>query len=219
MAQVTMYGFWRSLAAYRVRVALNMKGIAYEEPPIDLIAGEQYADRFKAINPMMAVPALDLHDGKPALAQSMAILEYLEETHPEPALLPREPRARARVREIALIVAADSHPLIVPRVRAGYLERELKLDEPTRMRWIRHWFDQGSAAIETRLAHDGLTGRFTHGDAPSIADLCIASHWVGATLFGANTSGFPTFKRVIDQCFALEAFAKAHPSKQPGAPK
>lgn len=217
MAQVTMYGFWRSLAAYRVRVALNLKSISYDEPMIDLLKGEQFSAHYKAVNPQSVVPALDLHDGKKALFQSLAILEYLDESHPNPPLMPKGARDRARVRGLALIAAADTHPLVVPRIR-NYLEHDLKLDEPARMVWLRRWIDQGSQAIETHLASDGETGKFSHGDTLTIADICLASHWVGAKTFGADTTSFPVFGRVIGVCMTMDAFAKAHPTKQPGAP-
>src|SRR5215470_1124346 len=132
-----LYGFWRSLASFRVRIALNLKGLSFEEGVIDLLQGHQFGDSYRRVNPQSVVPALLDGDGAP-LFQSLAILEYLEETHPEPALLPREPRGRARVRGLALIPACDVHPLIVPRIR-NYLASVLKIDEHRRIKWVRHW--------------------------------------------------------------------------------
>lgn len=210
-----LYGFWRSLASFRVRIALNLKGIAFEESVVDLLQGQQFADAFKRVNPQSVVPALFDGEGPP-LFQSLAIVEYLDETHPEPPLLPRELRARARVRGLALITACDVHPLIVPRVR-NYLGNELKIDEPQRLKWIRHWFDEGSLAIEAHLAGERETGRFCHGDRPTLADIFVVSHAVGAKLFDCDPAPYPTLHRIVDECFKLDAFARAHPLKQPGA--
>src|SRR5438552_13838464 len=143
---ITMYGFWRSAASFRVRIALNLKGLAYEETMVDLDAGEQYVPAYTAINPQSAVPSVFVDDGPP-LTQSLAIIEYLEEVHPLPALLPADARGRARVRSLALLFAADHHPLIVPRVRR-YLTEQFKLDDEQRNAWIRHWFREGLAQAE-----------------------------------------------------------------------
>src|SRR5271163_4201304 len=147
---IKMYGFWRSAASFRVRIALNLKGLPFEEEMIDLDAGEQHAAAYRAINPQPVVPSLFIDDGPP-LTQSLAILEYLEETHPAPPLLPIDLRGRARVRALALIWAADHHPLIVPRVRR-YLAETMQQDEAARTAWIRHWFREGLAIGEARLA-------------------------------------------------------------------
>ena len=210
-----LFGFWRSLAAYRVRVALNLKGIAFEEIPIDLLKGEQFAESYRAINPQMVVPALVDNDGV-VLAQSMAIIEYLEEAYPQPPLLPAAPRGRARVRMLAQIVAADAHPLMVPRVRA-YLTDTLKLDEPIRLQWIQRWSDAALAAVETQLTAHAVAGRLCHGDTPTLADICLVSQVIGARMFKLDLSAFPTVTRVADACLALPAFAVAHPLKQVGA--
>ena len=210
------YSFWRSLAAFRVRIAMNLKGIVPDEVvTIDLIKGDQRQEAYKKINPQMLLPALVDGDG-PVLFQSLAIIEYLDETHPQPPLLPKEPRARARVRGLAQIVACDSHPLLVPRVRE-YLEHQLKLDEPTRMTWCRHWINEALTALETHLK-DKATGRYCHGDAISVADICLVSQAAGAKFFGVDTTPFPTVNRIVDTCLALDAVARAHPLKQPGAP-
>jgi maleylacetoacetate isomerase len=213
---VKLFTFWRSLATYRVRIALNLKGIKPEVVYVDLIKGHQRAPEFKAVNPQMVIPALVDGDG-PILFQSLAIIEYLDEVHPHPPLLPTDPRARAFVRGIAQIVACDSHPLVVPRIR-NYLTDELKLDEPARMKWIRHWISEALAAIESHLANDGMTGRCCCGDRPTIADICVASQAAGAGFFEVDLKPYPTVSRVVDACMQIEAFAAAHPLKQPGAP-
>jgi maleylacetoacetate isomerase len=211
-----MYGFWRSAASFRVRIALNLKGLAYEETMIDLDAGEQHAPAFRAINPAASVPALFVDDGPP-LTQSLAILEYLEEVFPDPPILPVDARGRQRVRSLALIFAADHHPLIVPRVRR-YLTDELSVDEAGRTDWVRHWFREGLVQAEARLAADPETGRFCHGDAPTIADLCLISQVMGARGFKVDTADLPATERIAAACLELDAFARAVPLRQPGAP-
>jgi maleylacetoacetate isomerase len=211
-----LFSFWRSLATYRVRIALNLKGIPPDEVvDINLMQGQQRAAEFRAVNPMMAIPALIDGEG-PALFESLAIIEYLDEVHPHPPLLPADPRGRARVRGLAQIVACDSHPLLVPRVRE-YLEHQLKLDEPTRMAWCRHWITEALTALETHLKGKE-TGRFCHGDAVTVADICVVSQAAGAKFFQVDTGPFPTVNRIVDRCQAIDAFARAHPLKQPGAP-
>ncbi len=210
------YSFWRSLASYRVRIALNLKGLKPEVFDVDLIKGKQREDAFRAVNPQMVLPALIDGDGPP-LFQSLAIIEYLDETHPQPPLLPREPRARARARGLAQIVACDSHPLLVPRVRE-YLEHELKLDEATRLKWVQHWIGEALKAIETNLASSPDTGRYCVGDGVTVADICVASQAAGANFFKVDLKPFPTVRRIVDTCLKEDAFARAHPLKQPGAP-
>jgi len=210
-----LYGFWRSLATFRVRIALNLKGIPFDETMVDLLAGQQFADGYRGVNPQAVVPALIENDGAP-LFQSLAIVEYLDETHPEPPLLPGAPRERARVRGLAMIAACDVHPLIVPRVR-NYLGNEFKLDEPAKLKWIRHWFNEGSRAIESHLAGEKDTGRYCHGDRVTLADVCVVSHAVGAKIFECDPAPFPTLQRIVDECLKLDPFARAHPLKQPGA--
>ena len=212
-----MYGNWRSAAAFRVRIALNLKGIAYEETFIDLDAGEQFDPAFLKFNPQGAVPALFDGDGPP-LTQSLAILEYLEETHPEPALLPSEPRARARARSLADVVACDTHPLYVPRVR-NYLMQNYDLPKERMMEFVRNAMTTGLKTLEKRLSDEPGTGRYCQGDAISHADLCLVSLWVGTTIFEVDTAPFPTAKRIAEECLSLDAFAKAHPKRQPGAPQ
>ncbi len=211
-----LWGFWRSLATFRVRIALNLKGIAYEESSIDLMAGAQREAAYREVNPQMVLPALQ--DGEGAvLFQSLAILEYLEETHPEPPLLPADPRGRARVRGLAGIVASDSHPLFVPRVRE-YLEERFDASEEQRTEWARHWIGAGLDAIESHLAAERETGLFCHGDVPGMADLCLVSLTVGNRLFGGSLDSRPTVARISERCLAIDAFARAHPLRQAGAP-
>jgi maleylacetoacetate isomerase len=211
-----LFSFWRSLATYRVRIALNLKGLQPEEVvQINLMKGEQREAAFRATNPMMAIPALVDGDG-PALFESLAIIEYLDETHPSPPLLPADARGRARVRGLAQIVACDSHPLIVPRVRE-YLEHEFKVGESARNAWCRHWHIAALEAIEAHL-QDKATGRYAHGDAVTLADISLASQAAGAKFFSVDLSPFPTFSRIVDELSRIDAFARAHPLRQPGAP-
>jgi maleylacetoacetate isomerase len=211
-----LYGFWRSLATCRVRIALNLKGVPFEEVPIDLVRGDQHADQYKAVNPQAVVPALVIDDDAP-LFQSMAIIEYLEETYPKPPLLPANARARARVRGLAQIIASDTHPLIVPRVRE-FLEKELSIEEARRNRWVQNWVMKGLQAVEAQLVKTTETARFCDGTTPTVADICLASQVFGTQLFGFDTSSVPTVMRVFSECMKLEAFDRAQPLKQPGAP-
>jgi maleylacetoacetate isomerase len=213
---IKMYGFWRSAAAFRVRMALNLKDVPFTETMIDLDAGEQHAPDYVELNPQAVVPSVILDDGA-MLSQSMAILEYLEEIHPTPALLPSDPLGRARVRALALIWAADHHPLIPPRIRA-YLRDTLGVDEAGRTAWVKHWFSEGLRIGEARLSADNNTGRFCHGDQPTIADPCLMSQVMGARGFKVDFSGFPTINRIVEECLKIEAINKALPLKQPGAP-
>ena len=212
-----LYSFWRSLATFRVRIALNLKGLAPDVINVDLMKGQQCDPAFRAVNPQMLIPALVGDDGR-MLFQSLAILEYLDEVRPDPPLLPREAAERARVRALALIVACDAHPLIVPRVR-NFLEHEFKLDEPQRLKWIRHWIAEALAALETHLSRDPQTGRYCHRDTVTTADICLVSHAVGAKLFDVDLKPYPTVTRIVGACLAQDAFARAHPLKQPGAPQ
>jgi maleylacetoacetate isomerase len=213
---IKLYGFWRSLATYRVRAALMLKGVPFEQVSINLLQGKQHADEYKAVNPQSVVPALVVDGGAP-LFESMAILEYLEETHPKPPLLPRDPLGRARVRGLAQIVVADGHPLVVPRIR-NYLEKEMRQDEPARNRWLAHWTAEALRALEAHLAKEPETGRFCHGDSPTMADVCLVSQMFGAKFFNVDTAPFPTASRIFAECMKLEAFDRSAPLKQPDAP-
>lgn len=213
-----LYGYWRSQATFRVRVAMNIKGIPpAENEALDLAKGEQYAPAYKAINPQMVVPTLIDGPG-PGLTQSMAIMEYLEETHPQPPLLPKAARDRARVRALAMIPIAEIHPLMVPRVR-NYVEKDLKLCEAVRVQWIRHWTGLGLSAIETMLSGDPRTGRYCHGDSVTLADICLAGQVIGAQNSDCEVKIYPTVMRIFDACMAMDAFSSAHPRRQPDAPK
>lgn len=211
-----LYGHWRSLATYRVRVALNLKGMRAEFRAVNLLGKEHLGPAYRAINPQGLLPALDVGDGM-ALFQSLAIIEYLDDIQPSPPLLPAHARARARVRALAQVIAADAHPLIVPRVR-DYLEHQLGLDEPARLAWIRNFALPALNTIETNLAADAGSGRFCHGDTPTLADIVLASHVIGTNFFKLDLTPFPRVRAVFDACSALEAFAQAHPLRQPGAP-
>ena len=213
-----LFTYWRSQAAFRVRVALRLKGLAMEKVTLDLLAGDQFAADYQKLNPEGVVPTLIDGEGQP-LVQSLAILEYLDEKYPQPPLLPQDLRARAHARAIAQMVAMDAHPFIVPRVRK-YLEEELRLDEPTRAEWVRHWLDTGSRAVEEVLARDPRTGKFCVGDQVTVADICLAAHLTSAKLFGGrDPSDFPIAGRIYANCMAMEAFAAEHPLRQPDAPK
>ena len=216
-AALKFYSFWRSLASFRVRIALNIKSIVPDEVVnVDLMRGDQRQDAYKKVNPQMLLPALIDGEG-PILFQSIAIMEYLDETHPHPRLLPADPRGRARVRALALINAADSHPLRGPRVRE-FMEHELKLDEAVRTKWIKHWIGEGLAAMEGHLARDKETGTFAHGESVTMADICVAAQVTGAGFFKVDVAAYPTVMRIATSCMQLPAFATAHPLKQPGAP-
>ena len=211
-----LYGFWRSLATYRVRVALALKGLHAEEISIDLLKGKQLSDDYLAVNPQGVVPALVLDEDGSPLFQSLAILEYLDETQPQPPLLPKEPRGRARVRGLSLIAAADGHPLITPRIRT-YLEKEMRQDEAARNRWLAHWTMRALEAIESHLS-ERETGRFCHGDELSVADICVVSQLIGAlAYFNCDTSTVPRAMRIYNTCMEMDAFSRAHPLKQQGA--
>jgi len=213
-----LYSFWRSIATYRVRIALNLKGIVPDEiVDVDLLKGKQREDAFREVNPQMVIPALIDGDG-PVMFQSMAILEYLEETHPQPPLLPRDAKGRARVRGLCQIAISDAHPMSVPRVR-NYLTNELKLDPPTLLKWIRHWQQEALRAYEAHLTNGSGTARYCHGDTITLADACLAGQVVGSGFFDIDVKAYPACARIYDACMQNEAFAKAHPLKQPGAPE
>jgi len=212
-----LYGFWRSLATYRVRAALALKGVDAPEISVNILQGAQHKDEYKSVNPQIVVPALVVDDGPP-LFQSLAILEYLEETHPQPPLLPRDPRGRARVRGLALIVACDAHPLIVPRIR-GYLEREMHVDEAARNRWLEHWTRLGLETLEAHLSKERETCRFCHGDTPTMADICLTGQMFAAGYFNVATTSVPTVERIFAECMKIDAFERSQPLKQPEAPK
>ncbi|MEA2773586.1 MAG: maleylpyruvate isomerase [Acetobacteraceae bacterium] len=212
-----LFAFWRSSAAYRVRVALHLKGISVRERYIDLDAGDQRGADFLKINPLGALPAL-VAPGQPPMTQSLAILEYLDEIMPHPPLLPADPLGRARVRSIAGGLAADTHPLIVPRVRR-YLTTTGGFDDAAWRGWQIQWFTTGLQALETRLAAESETGQYCHGDSVTIADILLMSIVVVMRVFKISIADIPTVDRIAALCETHEAFAKADPFKQDGAPK
>jgi len=213
--QVTLYGYWRSLAAYRVRVALSLKGIPFEEISINLASGEQFGEVYSSVNPQHVVPLLK-HDGH-EIGQSLAILEYIEDVWPNPKLIPSMPIDKAEVRALALIAIADTHPLIIPRVR-NFLNKEWGLDESHQTKWAQHWFAKGNEAIEGTLKKLGRFGAYSFGDEITIADIALASHVIGAKLFSVDMSAAPILSSIFENCMKLDCFSKTHPLKQVGAP-
>jgi maleylacetoacetate isomerase len=215
-----LFSFWRTSATYRVRVAFNLKGVQPQEHNVNLDGGEQRTAEFLSINPMGGLPVLLDHEaGQSAmpLTQSLAILEFLEETYPAPALLPTDAHGRARVRSLAALLAADTHPLITPRVKK-YLTSTAGFDDAAWRAWQIHWFSTGLQALEQRLAHEAETGLFCHGDTLTIADICLASVVVVMRVFKIEVADIPTVMRIMARCEALEAFALADPNRQVGAP-
>jgi len=209
-----LYTYYRSQASFRVRIALNLKGLPREDSFLHLEKGDQFAPQNRALNPQMVVPTLI--DGEVKLFQSLAILEYLDEKYPEPPLLPADIVARAWVRGFALINIADSHPLIVPRIR-HYLTGDLALSQAQMLGWVGHWLDTGLAAMETLLSEHPQSGRFCHGDRPTLADIGLVTQVTPAKTFGTDLAPYPRVVRVYDSCMAIPAFADAHPAKQPDA--
>jgi maleylpyruvate isomerase len=211
-----LYSYFRSSAAYRVRIALNLKGLDYEYAPVHLLrdGGQQLKPEYRELNPDGIVPTLV--DGDDVLTQSLAIIEYLEETHPEPALLPRNPIDRAFVRSVALQVACEIHPVDNLRV-LKYLKHELKVADDVKDAWYKHWIDSGFAALEKRLARDKRVGSLTFGDTPTIADLCIVPQVFNAQRFNIDLTPYPTVARIAEAANQLDAFAKAAPAQQPDA--
>ncbi len=201
----------RSSASFRVRIALNLKGLPYEYVPVDLVHGDQFKDEFRRMNPAELVPVLD-HDGA-LLTQSLAIIEYLEETFPQPPLLPHQPLDRAYVRSIALAIACEIHPLNNLRV-LHYLVKELQVDEDAKNTWYRHWVRSGLEAFERQLAQPG-TGDFCHGDTPTLADCCLVPQIFNAQRFSTPLEGLPLTMGVFERCMALPAFQSAQPSACP----
>lgn len=214
-----LYTFFRSSAAYRVRIALNLKNLNYESIPIHLLknGGEQNSPGYRKTNPHGLVPALQIEDGL-VLTQSLAIIEYLEEAYPKSGhpLLPESIPARARVRALAQAIACDIHPLNNLRV-LRYLVRELGAGQEQKDAWYRHWIAQGLQAIETELASSRDTGVFCHGDAPSLADCCLVPQVANAQRFDCPLDNFPTVMRIVAACEDLLAFQQAHPSNQADA--
>lgn len=211
-----LYSYFRSSAAYRVRIALNLKGLDYEYEAVHLLrdGGQQLKPEYRAVNPDGIVPAL-IDDGD-VLTQSLAIIEYLEETHPEPPLLPKRPSDRAFVRSVAMQVACEIHPLDNLRV-LKYLKHKVKVPDEAKDAWYRHWVETGFASLEKRLAADPRVGALTFGDTPTVADLCIVPQVFNARRFGIDVSPYPTLARIADHACTIDAFARAAPAQQPDA--
>lgn len=214
--EFALYGYFRSSAAFRVRIALNLKGIPAEPKFVHLLrgGGEQHGEVYKALNPQELIPTL-VHDGH-AIGQSLAIIEYLDEIKPEPPLLPREPLARARVRQIAYAVACDIHPLNNLRLLL-YLRDNFGADEPTRAEWQRHWMAVGFAALESLLANSSETGAYCHGDSPTLADVCLVPQLANGRRVELDLSPYPTLARIEAYALANPAFEAALPKNQPDA--
>lgn len=220
-ARFELYSFWRTSATYRVRVALNLKGLKADEHNVDIDAGEHRSAAFLKVNPMGGIPALidrEAGAGTPPLTQSLAILEFLDEVQPQPPLLPADAHGRARVRSLAAVIAADTHPLITPRIKK-YLTTTGKFDDAAWRAWQIQWFTTGLQAFEQRLANESGTGAFCHGDTVTMADICLASLFVVMRVFKIEVAGIPTADRIMAACEQLEAFAKADPRRQAGAPQ
>ena len=211
-----LYTYYRSSAVYRVRIALNLKQLPYTAVPVHLLrgGGEQLTAAYAEVNPARLVPVLE--DGAALISQSLAIIEYLEDTHPSPPLLPADPAARARVRALALSIACDIHPLNNLRV-LRYLKSEWDRDDVQREEWQRHWIRAGFEALERRLAGSADTGRCCHGDAPTLADCCLVPQMANAERVSLPLQDYPTLRRIRDYCVQLPAFVAAAPGAQPDA--
>jgi maleylacetoacetate isomerase len=211
-----LYTYFRSSAAYRVRIALHLKKLEYAAIPVHLLrdGGEHHKPAYAELNPQELVPALE--NSELAITQSLAILEYLEETHPSPVLLPTDAPGRARVRALALAIACDVHPLNNLRV-LRYLEDELGLDKGQRDRWYRHWVHIGFTAVERMLARQPAAGRYCHGDAPTIADCCLVPQVFNAKRLQCPLDAYPNLMRIYANCEKLEPFRQAAPEAQPDA--
>jgi maleylacetoacetate isomerase len=214
--EFALYGYFRSSAAFRVRIALNLKGIPAEQKSVHLLrgGGAQHGEEYRALNPQELVPTLT-HDGH-VIGQSLAIIEYLDDIHPEPPLFPRDPLARARVRQLAYVIACDIHPLNNLSVLL-YLRVRFAIDEPARAEWQRHWMAKGFAALETLLARSPETGSWCHGNTPTLADICLVPQMANARRVELDLSPYPTLTRIEAQALSHPAFEAALPKNQPDA--
>ncbi|HYW76841.1 MAG TPA: maleylacetoacetate isomerase [Gammaproteobacteria bacterium] len=211
-----LYGYWRSSAAYRIRIALNLKGLEASHRPVNLRTGEHREAAYRKINPQGRVPTLV--DEGVAYTQSIAILEYIEERYPETPLLPQSPAERARVRALVQLVASDMHPINNLSV-LQYLVKELGASDEQKLAWYRHWIAEGFTALEAMLSDDSHAGRYCHGDTPGMADLCLVPQVYNARRFDCDLSAYPTIVRIDAACAELKAFKKAVPEAQPDASK
>ncbi len=214
MSDALLHGYFRSSAAFRVRIALNLKGLAYDQTFRHLRKGEQRAPDYLKLNPMGLVPTLEI-DGQ-TLTQSLAIIEYLEETRPNPALMPSDAAGRARVRSLSLSLAAEIHPINNLRVLED-LRSRFGADDAAVARWFRHWVEVTFAPLEARLASEAHTGKFCHGDAPGLADICLVPQVINNTRFDVDMTPYPTIARIHKACLELDAFKSALPANQPDA--
>ena len=214
--ELVLYGYFRSSAAFRTRIALNLKGLAAEQKFVHLLrdGGEQHGADYKAVNPQELVPTL-VHKGE-AIGQSLAIIEYLDEMWPEPPFLPKEPRARARVRQLAYIIACDIHPLNNLRMLL-YLRDRFSVGEAARGEWQRHWIGLGFSTLETLLAQSPFTGSFCHGDTPTLADICLIPQMANSRRVNLDLSPYPTLLRIEAHALEHPAFRAAVPRNQPDA--
>ena len=209
-----LYTYFRSSASYRVRIALAIKGLGHEVETVSLVKAEHLAERFRGVNPQGLVPALE--DGGNVLIQSLAIMEYLDERYPAPALLPRDPLERAYVRAAAQIVACEMHPLNNLRT-LKYIRQAYRLDDEGVNVWYRHWIADGFTMLERYLEREGRAGRYTLGDAVTMADCCLVPQVFNAKRYECELSPYPKVMRIFDECMKLEAFAATQPSRQPDA--
>jgi maleylpyruvate isomerase len=214
MSDALLHGYFRSSTAFRVRIALNLKGVAYDQTFRHLRKGEQRAPDYLKLNPQGLVPTLEM-DGQ-TLTQSLAIIEYLDETHPTPALLPKDVLGRARVRSLAYAVALEIHPINNLRVLED-LKTRFGADDAAAAGWFRHWVAQTFGALETRLASEPQTGKFCHGDTPTLADLCLVPQVINNIRFNVDMTPYPTISRINAACLELDAFKAALPANQPDA--
>jgi maleylacetoacetate isomerase len=214
---IRLYGYWRSSSSYRLRLALALKGIAYEAVSVHLVkdGGQQFSKDYRALNPAARVPALELSDGR-VLTQSMAIIEYLEETCPNPALLPRDPVLRAQTRALANEIASDAQPLHNSGVLAQ-LKSQFDADKESQTEWVRHWVMRGCAVVEEAARRAGSKGPFLLGDQPSLVDICIPPHLYTAARWGIDISAYPRLLHSADALLALPGLAAAHPDAQADA--
>ncbi len=215
MSEFVLHNYFRSSSSFRVRTALNLKGLDYEYAAYHLRKGEQRSERYLDLNPQGLVPALEISDGV-VLSQSIAIIEYLDEVYPVPPLLPADPLARARVRSLAMMVASDIHPLNNLRI-LKHLSNRFGADEKAVAEWFRTWVVATFAPLESRLSTEPDTGRFCHGDTAGLADICLAGQMFNNARFAVDMSPYPTIQRIHDACMALAAFKAAVPSEQPDA--
>jgi len=209
-----LYNYFRSSASYRVRIALALKGLDYDYVPVHLARNEHTTEAYGAVSPTRLVPLLK--DGEVSVTQSLAIIEYLEETHPQPPLLPSDALGRARVRALSLDIACEVHPLNNLRV-LRYLVHDLKVSEDDKNRWYRHWTETGLEVVERQLAGHPATGRYCHGDAPTMADCTLVPQIHNAQRFDCRLDHVPTVMRIFGECMQLDAFGKTQPSACPDA--